>query len=91
MKNISLQERLLNFFLDVLIVALGNAYVDAQSYVTTYWREIKDKLEFEQIANNITLEWNNKSLKRKASLFSYWQNLELVTNGMKWGKGSHGK
>ena len=91
MKNISLQERLLNFFLDVLIVALGNAYVDAQSYVTTYWREIKDKLEFEQIANNITLEWNNKSLKRKASLFSYWQNLEFVTNGMKWGKGSHGK
>ena len=49
-------------------------YVDAQSYVTNYWREIKDKSEFEQIDNDKILEWNNKSLKRKDSLLSYWEN-----------------
>ena len=28
------------------------SYVDAQPYVTNYWREIKDKLEFEQVASD---------------------------------------
>lgn len=39
-------------------------YADAQSYVTNY-REIKDKPEFEEIANDKILEWNCKLLKRK--------------------------
>ena len=49
-------------------------YVDVQLCVTNYWREInKDKPEFEQASDKI-LEWN-KSLKRKGSLFLYWENL----------------
>ena len=28
------------------------SYVDAQPYFTNYWREIKDKLEFEQVASD---------------------------------------
>ena len=42
------------------------SYVDSQSYVTDYWREIKDKPKFEQTANDKTLEWNNMSLKGRA-------------------------
>ena len=52
------------------------SYVDAQSYINNYWREIKGKPEFEQIANDKILEWNNKSLKRKGSLLLYWRNLK---------------
>lgn len=39
-------------------------YVDGQSYITNY-KEIKDKPEFEEIANDKILEWNRRSLKRK--------------------------
>lgn len=42
------------------------SYVDSQSYVTDYWREIKDKPKFEQTANDKTLDWNNRSLKGRA-------------------------
>ena len=48
------------------------SYVDAQSYVTNYYRVIQDKSEFEQIASDKILEYNNTSLKRKGSLLSYW-------------------
>ena len=60
-------------------------YVDAQSYVTNYWREIKQKPEFEQIDNDKILEWNNKSLKRKSSLLLYWGNIAFATNDMREG------
>ena len=58
------------------------SYVDAQSYVTNYRREIKDKPEFEQISNYKILEWSNKSLKRKGSLLSCWGNLKKTNKDM---------
>ena len=42
------------------------SYVDAQSNVPNYWKEVKDKPEFEQIANDKILE-RNKLLKGKGT------------------------
>ena len=51
------------------------SYVDAQSNVTNYWKEVKDKPEFEQIANDKILE-RNKLLKGKGTWLQYWGNLK---------------
>ena len=59
-------------------------YADAQSYVTNY-REIKDKPEFEEIANDKILEWNCKLLKRKGKS-GEMLTLPLVTWGVQGGK-----
>lgn len=59
-------------------------YADAQSYVTNY-REIKDKPEFEEIANDKILEWNCKLRKRKGKS-GEMLTLPLVTWGVQGGK-----
>ena len=52
------------------------SYPDAQKFVTTYWSGIKDKQNFEQLANDKLSEWKRKSLKRKGGLLSYWGSLK---------------
>ena len=78
MKNISLQERLLSFFTDVLIIATGNF---CQHDI--YMKSIHRNIDFDIFA--ITIFFLQPSTKIKNCIFPISGQLSFVTSDMRGG------